>query len=259
MSSVIRKVARKVIGKKKKAVRKPATQKGVKFSKNKDIKLGEESRTERAIQDELDTAKVAKGSRKPSVTQGKSSVSNFIKDQMSMSPGLKARAKQDEAFRRAIANADTDAEKKQLRDALETIRKKRAAVDEKAELSRRVNISKGSRGRTKEKDNFAIALKAANETGELVPEFDTLTKQQQQRIINSAKRKLEEGDPTETAKRMLEKRNPPKREVKMGKVVLGEMGMNKGGKVTKRATGAHDYRMNKGGLLLSSVDNRKKR
>jgi hypothetical protein len=35
--------------------------------------------------------------------------------------------------------------------------------------------------------------------------------------------------------------------------------MNRGGKVTKRATGAHDFRMNKGGLLLSSVDNRKKK
>ena len=34
--------------------------------------------------------------------------------------------------------------------------------------------------------------------------------------------------------------------------------MNKGG-VVKSRTGAHDYRMNKGGLLLSSVDNRKKR
>lgn len=35
--------------------------------------------------------------------------------------------------------------------------------------------------------------------------------------------------------------------------------LNKGGQVTKSRTGPHDYRMNKGGLLLSSVDNRKKR
>ena len=33
----------------------------------------------------------------------------------------------------------------------------------------------------------------------------------------------------------------------------------KGGMVKKKAIGATDYRMNKGGLLLSSVDNRKKR
>ena len=36
-------------------------------------------------------------------------------------------------------------------------------------------------------------------------------------------------------------------------------GLNRGGAVTKRATGAHDFRMNKGGLLLSSVDNRKRK
>ena len=33
----------------------------------------------------------------------------------------------------------------------------------------------------------------------------------------------------------------------------------RGGVVKKSRTGAHDFRMNKGGLLLSSVDNRKKR
>ena len=57
---------------------------------------------------------------------------------------------------------------------------------------------------------------------------------------------------------MLKKRNPDKKEVKMGKVILGELGKNKGGVIKKR-TGAHDFRMNKGGLLLSSVDNRKKK
>lgn len=34
---------------------------------------------------------------------------------------------------------------------------------------------------------------------------------------------------------------------------------NKGGQATKKAIGSTDYRMNKGGLLLSSVDNRKKK
>lgn len=34
---------------------------------------------------------------------------------------------------------------------------------------------------------------------------------------------------------------------------------NKGGQVKKRSKGTHDYRMNKGGLLLSSIDNRKKK
>ena len=33
----------------------------------------------------------------------------------------------------------------------------------------------------------------------------------------------------------------------------------RGGVVKKSRTGAHDFRMNKGGLLLSSVDNRKRK
>lgn len=235
-----------------------ATQRGVRFAKDKAVKLGDESPTERAIQDEIDTAKVAKGSRKPSVTQGKASVSNFIKDQMAASPGLQARSKQDNAFARMIKNAKTKKEKEALQEALNKIREKRRRADARAETKRRANISSGSRGKTKEKDNFAIALKAANERGELVPEFDKLTKPQQERIINSAKRKLEEGDPTDIARQMLKKRNPDKKEVKMGKVILGELGKNKGGVIKKR-TGAHDFRMNKGGLLLSSVDNRKKK
>ena len=59
------------------------------------------------------------------------------------------------------------------------------------------------------------------------------------------------------------KKQPGRREVtsRRGKPGNSELDspMNRGGKVTKRATGAHDFRMNKGGLLLSSVDNRKKK
>jgi len=228
-----------------------ATQRGVRFAKDQAIKLGDEIPTERAIQNEIDTAKVAKGSLKPSVTQGKASVSNFIKDQMAASPGMQARSKQDNAFARMIRNAKTKKEKEALQEALNKIREKRRRADARAETKRRANISSGSRGKTKEVDNFAVALKAANETGELVPEFDKLTKNQQSRILNSAKRKLEEGDPTENNKKMLRK--------VLAKMTAGDTSMNRGGKVTKRARGAHDYRMNKGGLLLSSVDNRKKK
>lgn len=41
--------------------------------------------------------------------------------------------------------------------------------------------------------------------------------------------------------------------------ILKPQNKARGGVVKKSRTGAHDYRMNKGGLLLSSVDNRKKR
>ena len=247
MSSIAKKFARKVLGKKKKAVRRPATQKGVKFKRDGDMKLGEESRTERAIQDELDASRIAKGSRKPSVTVGKKSEQGSVVAE-STSKGAKARAKRKVAL-----------EKKKDKTEEEKAELKRMQRKDIEDLRRRnIRISQSSRGRKKEKDNFAIALKAANERGELVPEFDELTKPQQERIINSAKRKLEEGDPTDIARQMLKKRDPDKKEVKMGKVILGELGKNKGGVIKKR-TGAHDFRMNKGGLLLSSVDNRKKK
>ena len=58
-------------------------------------------------------------------------------------------------------------------------------------------------------------------------------------------------------------KQPGRREVtsRRGKPGNSELDapLNRGGKVTKRATGTHDFRMNKGGLLLSSVDNRKKK
>ena len=92
MSGIGRRVVRKVLGKKKKAVRRPATQKGVQFKRDGDMKLGEESRTERAIQDELDASRIAKGSRKPSVTVGKKSEQGGVVAE-STSKGAKARAK----------------------------------------------------------------------------------------------------------------------------------------------------------------------
>ena len=73
------------------------------------------------------------------------------------------------------------------------------------------------------------------------------------------------GKPTkrqvEAAMRNARARNMKPREREYRAFLEKEYGVdfNKGGKVTKRATGAHDFRMNKGGLLLSSVDNRKKR
>ena len=39
----------------------------------------------------------------------------------------------------------------------------------------------------------------------------------------------------------------------------GGLDFNKGGNVTKSRMGKQDFRYNKGGLLLSSVDNRKKK
>jgi hypothetical protein len=107
--------------------------------------------------------------------------------------------------------------------------------------------------------------------------FNKLTPPQQEAQIRSAMA-IMEGPRKRELKAMLDEIKPKKPgESGVGKRKGGNKGMsgaadksqevvgrggtnfNRGGKVTKRATGAHDYRMNKGGLLLSSVDNRKKR
>jgi hypothetical protein len=272
------KVLLKALGEATKKKKKPSstTQRGVKFAKNKDIKDQVPSKAEQQIDAELRTAKVAKGSRSEKITTGRSSVANFIKDQMSVSPGMAARRKQDEAFRRKIANAKTKEEKELLRNAFAELRKIRKQYDEKAEARRRRNISRGSRGKKrKEVDNFAVALKAANETGELIPEFDKLTKNQQRQILQSAKRKLQESDPDEINKAILEKRLPKDEDVKVGRAVVGTRSsskLNKGGmmkkgipvitvgigmmpapKGKKPRTGSKDFR--NGGMVTETKDN----
>jgi hypothetical protein len=195
---------------------------------------------------------------------------------MSVSPGMAARRKQDEAFRRKIANAKTKEEKELLRNAFAELRKIRKQYDEKAEARRRRNISRSSRGKKrKEVDNFAVALKTANETGELVPEFDKLTKNQQRQILQSAKRKLQESDPDEINKAILEKRLPKDEDVKVGRAVVGTRSsskLNKGGmmkkgipvitvgigmmpapKGKKPRTGSKDFR--NGGMVTETKDN----
>lgn len=243
MAKVTRKVAQNLAGtgKKRKAVKKPskATQKGVKFSKGKDIVTGDES----AVMSKV-------GTRGEKVTA--SPEPGFLKSQ-------ETKGSRKVAARKAELSAlvrDGKATKSQKEELAGLRAKDRFDLE-----ARNRRISSSLRGKTKEVDNFAVALRKAKETGELGEEFDKLTQNQQQKIIQSAKLTQNMKEPNQIAKEMLEKRNPTDKNIKVGNVILGTRkkdGMNKGGKVTKRAIGAHDYRMNKGGLLLSSVDNRKK-
>lgn len=243
----IQKMAEKLLGKSgkssktKAAKRKKPTQEGVKFATKKDIKDGMPSRAEMQIDRERATARVAKGSRSEKMTVGRSSVANFIKDQMAASVGMQARSRQDKAFYKAIREAETEADKKKLREAHQKIRDKRAKADAKAETSRRVNISKGLRSRKKaEPDNFMIALRKAKETGELGEEYEKLTPNQQKQIVESAKRTLDVPDPDVSNRRLLMRK-------------LGEMEANP----PKKRNGSVDFR--KGGMVISTKDNRKKR
>ena len=289
---------------------KAATQKGLRFAKKYEVQEGAalDAETGRSVS----AARDVESGRAGKVTRGKFSVTNFIKDQMAMSPGMQSRRKTNDAFQRAINKAETKAEKDKLRAALEKIRERREKVDVAAEGRRRSNISKGVREaarKPKEVDNYDVANKALigepgkpQTGGELVPEFFKLTENQQVSLLRGAEARLTPAKFRELLAKAEEKRLRdkggnigtgetalgPRKGTRLGRVRGEEeqvKGMisgtrrdgvtklrpenedtlrrrtrrNKGGAVKKKAIGATDYRMNKGGLLLSSIDNRKKR
>tara|TARA_R110002153_G_C13193731_1_gene486290 strand:- start:47 stop:949 length:903 start_codon:yes stop_codon:yes gene_type:complete len=171
----------------------------------------------------------------------------------------------------------TKAEKEQL--------KKLRSKDVKDEQSARAKAGQSNRGKKKEVDDFAKAID--RKTGEInEASFNKLTKNQQQSLIRDIEARFE-GPRLRRIKAQLEEVL-----IKYGRSTAGESGVgprkggpkgmsgssaritdiddgvskgrggldfNKGGNVTKSRMGKQDFRYNKGGLLLSSVDNRKKK
>lgn len=273
MSRLKRKAAEALTGKakKRKAVRKPssATQEGVRFSKGKDIKDAKPSRDEMRIEAELRTAKVAKGSRAPSATVGKKSMPNYAADQAQASPGMKARSKADQkAYAEIMAarEAGDKALEKKLRKAQEAKEAKRQKSDEKsADKSRRTaSVTRSTTAKKLERGTYVN--RNTGEVFEDVKSKDDLPKgaRMDDYVRNPTQRQIElfargaqrrellksKGLTPESDRAGAEKELKLRKDMKL---------MSKGGRVTKKATGAHDYRMNKGGLLLSSVDRRKKK
>ena len=280
-----------------------ATQKDVRFKKKPEIQEGAafDAETGRSVS----AARDVESGRAGRVTRGKFSVTNFIKDQTAMSPGMQSRRETNNAFQRAINKAETKAEKDKLRAALEKIRERREKVDVAAEGRRRGNISKGVRAanrKPKEVDHYGIAIKEAREDGIYESEHTkNLTAPQKAQVEKAAtssgkSKSARIGDAITEEKNIQAGRTKPgetsvgaRKGGERGQRVRGEeaqlRGMisgtrrdgvtklrpenedtlrrrtrrNKGGMVKKKAIGATDYRMNKGGLLLSSVDNRKKK
>lgn len=267
-----------------------ATEKGVRLRKNYEVQEGAalDAETGRSVS----AARDVESGRAGKVTRGKNSVSNFIKDQMAISPGMIARSKQDDAFYRAINRAETDKEKTALREALAKIHKRREKVDTKQSESTARKISASLRGKPKTKRTDYVDP----ETGEV---FGNPTQNQMRqaaknfraRNMTSAARRVEaameeksiQAGRTQAGETSVGPRKGGERgqrvrgeETQVKNMITGtrrdgvtnlrpenedtlKARLNKGGKVTKKAVGAHDYRMNKGGLLLSSVDNRKKK
>jgi hypothetical protein len=152
---------------------------------------------------------------------------NFL--EMSKTKGSTQRAKTKVAIEDKVkAGTATDAEKKQL---------KRMEI---SDIEAKGRQGRGRRDKAKP-DDFKTAQKMLEDTGEMGAAFERLTKNEQDRLIKSTQLKKDMMSPKELAKKIVKRR----------------MGMNKGGMAVKKRMGASDYR--KGGYVLSSVDNRKKR
>ena len=176
-------------------------------------------------------ARDVEGGKAGEVNKGKEP--GFLESQRT--PSSRAVAKRKAELQRKVDNGTaTAAEKKEL---------KALRLKDQLDLSR----SQQAAGQTA-KANRAASAKAKERTDYVDPEtgeiFGKPTKSQLEAAMRNARARNMTGKEREY-RAFLEK----------------EYGVefNKGGQVTKSRTGAHDYRMNKGGLLLSSVDNRKKK
>lgn len=278
-------VVRKALGKKKKAVRKPrkastvdTTRKSTSSSSGKSYET-EGARKASDTGGSVDTSRAIDAGRSGKVTRGSASYTNFIRDQLAISPGERAKSKVRKDFykqiNRAVADGDEATEKK-LRDALAKIEAKYEKDAVKATRSARAKASASLRGRKKEVDHYGKALKDAVEDGVIESEHTkNLTPRQMDQILKAARNAKKP-----TGRRVAEtgmeeaKRKPGDSAVGRRRGTRGmasgiraedragnkdPISRAKGGSVTKKATGAHDYRMNNGGLLLSSVDRRKKK
>ena len=249
-----------------------ATQKGVRFSKKKDIKDGMPSREEARIDAELRTARVAKGSRKPSVTVGKKSdPAKFDPTELLSMSAKKRIQKMVDIERKQRLGTSTKAEDAFL---------KAARQQDTDDLRRRnVRISQSSRGKPKKKERTdyvdpetgeifgkpterAIKQAAANfvargmsqKARSLLAQLEK-PKKELQGPRASGKRFDESEVVTEAARKRIKEQKEKER-----KRILGDFDkFKKGGAVKKKNSGGMDYRMNKGGMLISSVDRRKKK
>tara|TARA_R110002012_G_scaffold283606_1_gene474016 strand:- start:286 stop:1182 length:897 start_codon:yes stop_codon:yes gene_type:complete len=189
--------------------------------------------------------------------------------------GSRAKAKEKVELAKKVREGEaTKADKNKLKrlrqkDELDTVRAQTKGAQTR-------------RGTKKPADDFATAIN--RKTGEInEAAFNRLTKNQQQALIRDIRARfsttrareiqarIDELEPTKAGETGVRRRRQGQTYGMSGASAntkniddgvskgRGGLDFNKGGKVTKRATGAHDFRMNKGGLLLSSVDNRKRK
>lgn len=211
-----RKIARDKAIKKANKDKKP-TQKGLKLSKNKDIKMPDR---------DIDTPVVV---GRTGITKTGEKINVGSPEDITRTVGSRAHAE-----RKVLLQNKKD--------------KGIASKNELAELAARrkadviaTRKQTGGRRTTAPEDDFKTAQRMLEKDGEMGAAFDRLTKNQQERLIRSAKLKQESEFTREAKAKIAEPKSAPK---SVGSAVEN-----------KRRIGLNDYR--KGGYVLSSVDNRK--
>jgi len=202
--------------KKKKDAKKP-TQKGLKLSKNKDIKMPDR---------DIDTPVVV---GRTGITKTGEKINVGSPEDITRTVGSRAHAERKVLLQNKKDNGN--ASKNELAEL--AARRKADVIATRKQT--------GGRRTSAPEDDFKTAQRMLEKDGEMGAAFDRLTKNQQERLIRSAKLKKESDFSREVKAKIAEPKSAPK---SVGSAVEN-----------KRRIGLNDYR--KGGYVLSSVDNRK--
>ena len=193
------------------------TQKGLRLSKNKDIRMPDR---------EMDTPVVV---GRTGITKTGEKINVGTPEDITRTVGSKKHAERKVLLQnrkdKGIASKDELAE---------------LAARRKADVEAFRRQTSGRRTASP-KDDFKIAQKMLEEDGEMGAAFERLTKNQQDSLIKSAKLKKESDFKKDVKAKLSESKNAP---LSTGSAVEN-----------KRRIGLNDYR--KGGYVLSTVDNRK--
>jgi len=193
------------------------TQKGLRLSKNKDIRMPDR---------EMDTPVVV---GRTGITKTGEKINVGTPEDITRTVGSKKHAERKVLLQnrkdKGIASKD---------ELAELVARRKADVEAfRRQTSGRRTVSP--------KDDFKIAQKMLEEDGEMGAAFERLTKNQQDSLIKSAKLKKESDFKKDVKAKLAESKNAP---LSTGSAVEN-----------KRRIGLNDYR--KGGYVLSTVDNRK--
>jgi len=193
------------------------TQKGLRLSKNKDIRMPDR---------EMDTPVVV---GRTGITKTGEKINVGTPEDITRTVGSKKHAERKVLLQnrkdKGIASKD---------ELAELVARRKADVEAfRRQTSGRRTVSP--------KDDFKIAQKMLEEDGEMGAAFERLTKNQQDSLIKSAKLKKESDFKKDVKAKLAESKNAP---LSTGSAVEN-----------KRRIGLNDYR--KGGYILSTVDNRK--